>query len=475
MKKSLSFFFLFLVLSCSKNDADDATLNLSETGLELSDFIWKGLNQYYYWQEDVPNLANSKTDNSNEYAQFIQRNPNPKSFFESLLYAEDRFSWIVDDYIELENSFQGIVASNGMEFSLFRQEEGSNDLVGWIKYVHEDSDAKSKELRRGEIFTHVNEQLLTEDNFVDLLYSDALEYTIGMANYTNGAYALNGRNIELIKEENFQKNPLHVQNVIEIGEHRIGYLMYNQFASSFNEPMNEAFAEFTNQGITELILDLRYNRGGSISTCTYLASLITGQFNNEVFAQELWNSKLMEYWQENNEESLYNRFTNQIEGGSSLNSLQMERVFILTSDETASASELLINGLKPYIDVVQIGESTVGKNVGSITVYDYIDNDRTKNPNHFYAMQPIVLAIANSEGIADYTEGLVPDINRSESRINAGVLGERDETLLAEAIRQITGSGKTYSRDIKIMGPKIKDPLMISEQSLLIDRKIFPH
>lgn len=475
MKKSLSFFFLFLVLSCSKNDADDETLNLSETGLELSDFIWKGLNQYYYWQEDVPNLANSKTDNSNEYAQFIQRNPNPKSFFESLLYAEDRFSWIVDDYIELENSFQGIVASNGMEFSLFRQEEGSNELVGWIKYVHEDSDAKSKELRRGEIFTHVNEQLLTEDNFVDLLYSDALEYTIGMANYTNGAYALNGRNIELIKEENFQKNPLHVQNVIEIGEHRIGYLMYNQFASSFNEPMNEAFAEFTNQGITELILDLRYNRGGSISTCTYLASLITGQFNNEVFAQELWNSKLMEYWQENNEESLYNRFTNQIEGGSSLNSLQMERVFILTSDETASASELLINGLKPYIDVVQIGESTVGKNVGSITVYDYIDNDRTKNPNHFYAMQPIVLAIANSEGVADYTEGLVPDINRSESRINAGVLGERDETLLAEAIRQITGSGKTYSRDIKIMGPKIKDPLMISEQSLLIDRKIFPH
>ena len=172
---------------------------------------------------------------------------------------------------------------------------------------------------------------------------------------------------------------------------------------------------------------------------------------------------------------MYNRFTNQIEGGSSLNSLQMERVFILTSDETASASELLINGLKPYIDVVQIGESTVGKNVGSITVYDYIDNDRTKNPNHFYAMQPIVLAIANSEGVADYTEGLVPDINRSESRINAGVLGERDETLLAEAIRQITGSGKTYSRDIKIMGPKIKDPLMISEQSLLIDRKIFPH
>ena len=76
----------------------------------------------------------------------------------------------------------------------------------------------------------------------------------------------------------------------------------------------------------------------------------------------------------------------------------MSKVYFITSQSTASASELLINGLKPYIDVIQIGDVTLGKNVGSITLYDYIDNNSlTKNPNHNYAMQPIVLKIANSD------------------------------------------------------------------------------
>ena len=69
----------------------------------------------------------------------------------------------------------------------------------------------------------------------------------------------------------------------------------------------------------------------------------------------------------------------------------------------------MINGLAPHINVVQIGETTVGKNVGSISVYDYIDNNGTKNPDHSYAMQPIVLKIANSDGFADYSDGLVPN------------------------------------------------------------------
>ncbi|MGB0656818.1 MAG: S41 family peptidase, partial [Flavobacteriaceae bacterium] len=199
-----------------------------------------------------------------------------------------------------------------------------------------------------------------------------------------------------------------------------------------------------------------------------------GQFSNEIFAQEVWNDKLMTYWEENNEESLYNRFTNQIIEGNVLNSLQLNRVYILTSDETASASELLINGLRPYIQVVQIGESTVGKNVGSITVYDYIDNEGTKNPNHLYAMQPIVLAIANSEGFLDYAQGLTPDITLSEDRKNAGVLGDENETLFASAIREIVGTGKGRPFYLSPFGPKIQDPEMQAEQRLLIDSKKLP-
>ena len=474
MKRNLSLFLFFLIVCCSKNDTDDATLNLSDTDLELSDFIWKGLNQYYFWQEEVPNLDDSKTENSNEYAQFIQSNPNPESFFESLLFYEDRFSWIVDDYLELENSFQGIEASNGMEFSIFRQSQGSNDLVCWVKFVHEGSDAEAKGIQRGMLFTRVDSKPLDVDNYIDLLYGDNLNYTISLAEYVDGNYNLNGENVELVKEENFQKNPLHVQNVVNIGEHKIGYLMYNQFASSYNEALNEAFGVFRDQSITELVLDLRYNRGGSVSTCTYLASMITGQFSGEIFAQEVWNNKLMEYWQNNNEESLYNRFTNEIVDGGPINSLGLEQVYILTSSETASASELLINGLKPYINVFQIGEPTVGKNVGSITLYDYIDNEGSKNPNHTYAMQPIVLRIANSEGVGDYTDGLRPNITLIENRSSPGVLGESSETLFASAIQQITGSSKIdYIHDYFSMGSKIKSPSMILDQSVLVDKELF--
>ena len=135
--KNLKFFlFAFILLvSCNKKDQDDALINL-EGDLELSDFVWKGMNQYYYWQEQVPNLSDDKATDRNAYAQFIQANSNPDQFFESLLFTDDRFSWIVDDYIALENSFQGIVASNGVEFSLLRQSEGSNERMGpWARAV----------------------------------------------------------------------------------------------------------------------------------------------------------------------------------------------------------------------------------------------------------------------------------------------------------------------------------------------------
>ena len=126
----------------------------------------------------------------------------------------------------------------------------------------------------------------------------------------------------------------------------------------------------------------------------------------------------------------------------SINSLSFDRVYVLTTNESASASELLINSLSSYIDVIHIGEQTTGKNVGSITVYDYIDNDGTKNPDHKYAMQPIVLKIANKDGFADYADGLEPDTNINEDIQNLGTLGEINEPLLASAINLISGSAK---------------------------------
>ena len=99
----------------SNIDSDDIVISL-EGALQISDFVWKGLNQYYYWQEELSDLDDRKALNSSEYAKYINNNPDPEEFFESLKHENDRFSYINSDYVALQNSLQGIVASNGVEF-----------------------------------------------------------------------------------------------------------------------------------------------------------------------------------------------------------------------------------------------------------------------------------------------------------------------------------------------------------------------
>ena len=178
----------------------------------------------------------------------------------------------------------------------------------------------------------------------------------------------------------------------------------------------------------------------------------------------------MNYWDENNPESLLNRFTNKLSNNQSLFSLNLDRVFILTSARTASASELLINGLDPYIDVIHIGDFTVGKNQGSITVYDYINDSRDKNPNHMYAMQPIVLKIGNVAGYTDFPNGLQPDIFIKESLLNPGILGNIDEPLLKIAIDQISGDASSINNNY--LFKEIPSPSDVMKERIIIDDKI---
>jgi len=96
--------------------------------------------------------------------------------------------------------------------------------------------------------------------------------------------------------------------------------------------------------------------------------------------------------------------------------LNLTKVYIITTKSTASASELVINGLKPFINVIQIGDVTTGKNVGSITLYDSPTFEKEGvNPSHKYAMQPLVLKIVNADGFGDYQSGLVPTFQQAET------------------------------------------------------------
>ena len=491
MKKIFAFFSLALLIACSGNDRDDDQINITnnpEAGdnapvqtlsTEINDFIWEGLNQYYYWQSQVPNLADTKDDDSNAYITFLNSIPDNEDFFDSLNHMDDRFSWIESDYQVLENQLSGISASNGMEFIIYRRCDSCNELIGLVTYVLPDSDAAGKNIQRGDWFSAVDGTELHVNNYRQLLYGSNLTYEITLVNFDPSSGDVTPRNetVSLTKVEDFQEIPIHKNLVLEQNGNRIGYLMYNQFVSGFNQELIDAFSGFASQNITDLVLDLRYNGGGSVQTCTYLASMITGQFDGEIFAQQVWNEKLMAYFNERNTNNdpdddfnLNNLFTNQTTDGTQLPALGLQRVYILTTNRSASASELLINGLAPHINVIQIGGTTYGKNVGSITLYDYIDNNNppTKNPNHRYAMQPIVLRIANSEGFADYSNGLIPSVELRESGNNMGVLGDPSEPFLAAALQHISGAAKAGIQE----GPQLEsvvDPEWESSSRMFVE------
>jgi len=470
MKTILRSVLLIFLLAFSLQSCEDEDDVAAPADLQVNDFIWRGLNEVYLWQADVPNLADDRFANTDALNSFLAGYSKPEDLFEDLLNkpvskypinAIDRFSWIVDDYTVLEQELNGISKNNGVDFRLTRVSEGSNDLVGYVRYIIANSDASTKAIKRGDFFTHVNGTKLTVSNYEALLL-DSESYTLNLADYNQSAFVLNGKSVNLTKTT-LEENPILINKVINTNGRKIGYLMYNGFYADYDARLNQAFGELKTQGVTDLVLDLRYNGGGSVRTATRLASLITGQFEGKVFSKRQYNLKQMAGMTSEELETLNDRFVKDIDGAA-LNSLNLSKVYILTTDNTASASELVINGLKPYITVVQIGETTIGKNVGSFTVYDSPTFTKTKvNPNHKYAMQPLVLKISNSDGFGDYTSGLTPTYLEPEYVTSYGVLGEVNEPLLAAAISKITGAtAKRIQDNEKLVLPYFSDSKKIN-------------
>lgn len=445
MKTILKSVLLLFLLAYSLQSCEDQDDVESPAALQVNDFVWKGLNQFYLWQADVPNLADDRFNTQDALNSFLAGYSKPEDLFQDLLnkpiskfpkgQAIDRFSWIVDDYSVLEQELQGTTKNSGVDFRLTYKPGSTTNLVGYVRYIIPNSDASNKDIKRGDVFTAVNGTQLTISNYQGLLANDS--FTLNMANATT--FESNGKTVSLVKTT-LNENPIFINKVIQSGSAKIGYLMYNGFYANYDTQLNAAFAELKSQGITDLVLDLRYNGGGSIQTATRLASMITGQFTTKIFAKEKWNAKINEFYESEDPESLNNRFVDKIDGAA-INSLNLSRIYIITTSGTASASELVINGLAPYIAVIQVGETTVGKNVGSVTLYDSPTFGKAKrNPNHKYAMQPLVLKIVNAADFGEYTDGLKPTYEQLERVSNLGVLGDPSEPLLNVAISQITGA-----------------------------------
>ncbi|MBT3443837.1 MAG: hypothetical protein HN443_02210 [Flavobacteriaceae bacterium] len=443
-------------ISLTLEIVDECTENF--TGLRyfrIHQFIWEALNDYYLWQGEVPALNDSiKPVGSSRYNELIEPYPEPEAFFNSLKHQEDKYSLIRSDYVDLENSIRGIDATNGVKFVLSRYGTGQG-ILGVVTYILPESDAATKDIQRGDVFTGVDGQSLNLSNYQELLYNENLDYTLNMADLNNNVLSPNGKNVALTKTESFQINPIQVSKIIESGGIKVGYLIYNQFAQGFDNDLNEVFANFKANQVNEVIIDLRYNGGGLTRSALNLAGMITGQFNDQTFVKYLWNKKLMDVFNAKPIEYaswLGENFTNQLADGTAINSLNLNKVYVITSGRSASSSELLINGLAPYINVIQVGENTYGKNVGGLAaLYDYIDNNGTKNPDHTYAIYCMSFFSANSEDFYEYSDGLVPqeELRLAEDMTNLGILGESSDPLLALALSHINADASRF---------KIKEP-----------------
>jgi len=470
MKKTYILFFISIILFSCFEDSDDNIVFASN----INDFVWKGMNASYLYKQNIEDLANNRFSSSEEYTDFLNLFENPENLFESLIYQReniDKFSFIVDDYIALQQYLSGISNSNGMEYGLRYAPGSSYDVYGYVRYVHPNTSAEENNIQRGDVFNSINNTSLTIDNYLDLLSSD--NYTVNFANYldqntsetSDDQIISNDINIELIKTS-YEKNPIHISSIIETPNQSVGYLMFNRFIGDYNDELISVFSNFKSNDISNLILDLRYNPGGSVYTSILLSSLITGQFFGEIISTEQWNDEIQAYYLNNDPEFLINRF---IENNSSLN---LNRVFIITTQSSASASELVINCLNPYIDVIHIGTNTYGKYQASVTLYDS-ENFILEgaNPNHTYALQPLVLKTLNSEGNTDYFNGLTPDIILEENITNLGVLGDENEPLLALALQQITLDRKVIDliNPIKLIDDSNKFELL--QKEMYIDLK----
>jgi carboxyl-terminal processing protease len=318
MKKIKYLFFTLLLAAFATacfEDMDDH-IQLSSS-LEIKNFVYQAMNIWYLYKPEVPDLADSRFNSTAELNQFLNSFSSPESlFYDGLLATDsDRFSYITNDYRVLEAQLDGVTLHHGMEYGLVYYPGSNTQVFGYVRYVLPNSDAAAKGVSRGMIFNSLNGNQLTVDNYTQL--QTLTEYQIGWAQFDGTNVTPTGETTQLVKSQ-MTENPVFISTVLEVESQKIGYLMYNSFTADFDNQLNAAFGELKSQNITDLVLDLRYNGGGSVRTATYLAGMITGQFTGDVFYTEQWNPDMQHYFELNDPQRLIGKFVNSMNNGVAL-------------------------------------------------------------------------------------------------------------------------------------------------------------
>lgn len=448
--------FLFLSLlvftsSCNLKDIFPGKDKGSEVGdnpnAQVNGWIYDELTNWYLWTDKLAGKTTTKMELT------------PDEYFQSLLYQPgevDRFSWIQESAEELVNSLNGKNTALGIRTSTFYADADQKNVAFAVGYALKDSPAERAGIKRGDFITKVNGTAITIDNYQSILANENLSLTMG--DYVNGQIVPNSTVYNVTKAE-IQTDPVQHYSIIQEGDRKIGYIVYLQYLSQYDDALRRIFGEFKAAGVNELVLDLRYNGGGYISSATTLSSLIgKGVSSSKVCYSDEWNANITKQFKD---KYGANYFTKNFRDEANNIGSQLSRVFVLTSRGTASASELTINNLLPYMQVIRVGDNTYGKNVGSITIDD--EQKRWK-----WGMQPIVLRTVNANGQSDYgsKEGFAPDVKISDNRLPFKSFGDKQETLLSGVIAYITGKTVASTPNARLRVSELVTPLSISDNPI---------
>lgn len=454
MKLKYLFNALFLTLvfiSCSRDDNNDTGSTTKPD--EINNFVWKAMNSWYYWQPNVPNLADSFDDNQTTYANFLN-GKTPDKLFYSLLYQRgtiDIFSWIENNNeVVYSSKIAEVEKSGGFDIGIYPKDNTNTTAVALVNYVVPNSPAALAGLKRGDVITKVNDSPLTLNNS-DLLYNNQVTITLAATvQLTSAGLITTDKTSSIsITQADIDENPIAYYEKKVYGTKNIGYLVFNAFKADYNDELNAAFAQMKADGINELVLDLRYNGGGSLETAVALAGMINGNYSGSPYVFLDFNNKHnsedgFDYL--SNQMNTYSLVNNRPEksGTQTINSLNLTKVYVLVNFQTASASELTVQCLKKYVNVVTIGYDTVGKFVGSITLYDSPAQDYTsytnRNTKHNWQLQPITFSYYNKDKEVN-PEFITPnyEINPYSIFNNLTAFGDVRDPFLKKALELITG------------------------------------
>lgn len=424
---------------------------------ERCQWIYDVMSQWYLWNNEM-----AKPDDTQFFGE-------PEAFFKKLIVSKDKYSYMEttggdEEAASEDTRVIDLRSSYGMDFALYidpvTQSQSSPERVARVLYVLPGSPAYEAGVKRGQWITAIAGHPLSTANYLGLVSGPSTTLVTSVLDFSNpdSLYWQEGQTVEIAASRHMEDNPFYVDSIYKVRDRRVAYLMYNRFSTGpddtgnetqYNAQMRTIFQRFKGEQPTDFILDLRYNPGGYLSCAQVLASLMApANAMGKIFCKLEFNETQAA---QRNEVYL---FDESLTGGANLD---LGRVYIITSNLTASASESIINGLAPFMGaekIVLVGEQTEGKNVASLSF---------KSP-YDYTLHPIVATVYNGNGESNYANGFAPTIRVDELQSITPFypLGDTREIMLNAALSAIIDDAKKEEDTRAVGAPLLPSPELTS-------------